>query len=136
MATMAFPGEVSMIPSFLLLKRFPLLPLGAAVAAMIVAWLLASRFPLDPRRRLPSGFRGLVALLAACAAGGLSAWALGPGRATTSLLNTFAALVLPGAANGYFIFLLKGFFDSLPASSSRRRSSTGRGSGRSSGTWR
>ena len=56
----------------------------------------------------------LVALLAACAAGGLSAWALGPARATTSLLNTFAALVLPGAANGYFIFLLKGFFDSLP----------------------
>ena len=36
------------------------------------------------------------------------------GGATTSLLNTFAALVLPGAANGYFIFLLKGFFDSLP----------------------
>jgi len=30
------------------------------------------------------------------------------------LLNTFAALVLPGMANGYFIFLLKGFFDSLP----------------------
>jgi multiple sugar transport system permease protein len=31
------------------------------------------------------------------------------------LLNTFAALVLPGAANGMTIFLLKGFFDSLPA---------------------
>jgi len=30
------------------------------------------------------------------------------------LLNTFAALVLPGAANGYMIFILKGFFDSLP----------------------
>lgn len=30
------------------------------------------------------------------------------------LLNTFAALVLPGAANGMSIFLLKGFFDSLP----------------------
>ena len=30
------------------------------------------------------------------------------------LLNTFAALVLPGLANGYAIFLLKGFFDSLP----------------------
>lgn len=29
-------------------------------------------------------------------------------------LNTFAALVLPGAANGMTIFLLKGFFDSLP----------------------
>ena len=30
------------------------------------------------------------------------------------LLNTFFALVLPGAANGFSIFLLKGFFDSLP----------------------
>ncbi|NLF16463.1 MAG: ABC transporter permease subunit [Lentisphaerae bacterium] len=29
------------------------------------------------------------------------------------LLNTFAALLLPGLANGYSIFLLKGFFDSL-----------------------
>ena len=31
-----------------------------------------------------------------------------------NLLNTFWALVLPGLANGYSIFLLKGFFDSLP----------------------
>ncbi|NCO35922.1 MAG: hypothetical protein AUJ92_07875 [Armatimonadetes bacterium CG2_30_59_28] len=31
-----------------------------------------------------------------------------------NLLNTFAALVLPAAANGMTIFLLKGFFDSLP----------------------
>ncbi|OPZ22586.1 MAG: Methionine--tRNA ligase [candidate division BRC1 bacterium ADurb.BinA364] len=31
-----------------------------------------------------------------------------------NLLNTFAALVLPGLANGFAIFLLKGFFDSLP----------------------
>ncbi|MBI9030987.1 beta-galactosidase [bacterium] len=31
-----------------------------------------------------------------------------------SMLNTFWALVLPAAADGYFIFLLKGFFDSLP----------------------
>jgi multiple sugar transport system permease protein len=30
------------------------------------------------------------------------------------LLNTFAALVLPTAASGYSIYLLKGFFDSLP----------------------
>jgi ABC-type glycerol-3-phosphate transport system permease component len=30
------------------------------------------------------------------------------------LLNTFWALVLPGLASGYGIFLLKGFFDSLP----------------------
>jgi len=53
LATMAFPGEVSMIPNFLLLKQL-------------------------------------------------------------GLLNTFWALILPGAASGYSIFLLKGFFDSLP----------------------
>lgn len=31
------------------------------------------------------------------------------------LLNTFVALVLPLMTNGYLIFLLKGFFDSLPS---------------------
>ena len=31
-----------------------------------------------------------------------------------NLLNTYLALILPGLANGYSIFLLKGFFDSLP----------------------
>jgi multiple sugar transport system permease protein len=31
-----------------------------------------------------------------------------------NLLNTFWALLLPGMAHGYSIFLLKGFFDSLP----------------------
>lgn len=30
------------------------------------------------------------------------------------LLNTFAALVLPGMASGFSIFILKGFFDTLP----------------------
>lgn len=30
------------------------------------------------------------------------------------LLNTFAALILPGMANGYSIFLLKSFFDNIP----------------------
>ena len=53
LATMAFPAEVAMIPSFLMLKDL-------------------------------------------------------------GLLNTFAALILPSAASGYMIFLLKGFFDSLP----------------------
>jgi multiple sugar transport system permease protein len=53
LATMAFPAEVAMIPSFLLLRD-------------------------------------------------------------AGLLNTFWALVLPTAASGYMIFLLKGFFDSLP----------------------
>ena len=31
-----------------------------------------------------------------------------------NMLNSFWALILPGLANGYSIFLLKGFFDSLP----------------------
>lgn len=31
-----------------------------------------------------------------------------------NMLNTFRALLLPGMAHGYSIFLLKGFFDSLP----------------------
>lgn len=31
-----------------------------------------------------------------------------------NLLNTYWALILPGIANGYWIFLLKGFFDSQP----------------------
>jgi len=31
-----------------------------------------------------------------------------------NLLNTFWALILPGLANGYLIFILKGFFDSQP----------------------
>jgi multiple sugar transport system permease protein len=30
------------------------------------------------------------------------------------LLNTFGALILPGLVNGFSIFILKGFFDSLP----------------------
>ena len=30
------------------------------------------------------------------------------------LMNTYAALILPGMASGFSIFLLKGFFDSLP----------------------
>ena len=33
---------------------------------------------------------------------------------TFGLLNTFGALVIPTLANGFSIFLLKGFFDSLP----------------------
>ena len=53
LATMSFPGEISLIQNFLLLKQF-------------------------------------------------------------GLLNTYAALILPSAASGYSIFLMKGFFDSLP----------------------
>ncbi len=30
------------------------------------------------------------------------------------MLNTYAALIIPSMASGYYIFLMKGFFDSLP----------------------
>jgi ABC-type glycerol-3-phosphate transport system permease component len=53
LGTMAFPGAVTMIPNFLMLKNF-------------------------------------------------------------HLLNSFWALILPGMANGFSIFILKGFFDSIP----------------------
>jgi multiple sugar transport system permease protein len=31
-----------------------------------------------------------------------------------NLLNTYLALILPNLVNGFYVFLLKGFFDSLP----------------------
>ena len=109
MATMAFPGEVTMIPAFLLLKRFPLWSLiGGAAAFGLSLWIFSKLL-----RNLPELVRVVLALGVGIAAG---AWALPAvtGKPHISLLNTFAALVLPGMANGYSIFLLKGFFDSLP----------------------
>lgn len=109
MATMAFPNEVTMIPAFLLLKRFPLWSLLAGVATFLVfVWLLGRLL-----KRTPELLRLTLALGAAIVVG---AW-LVPSMVAAphvSLLNTFAALVLPHMANGYMIFLLKGFFDSLP----------------------
>jgi len=109
MATMAFPGEVTMIPAFLLLKRFPLWPLlGAGASFVLTVWLLSKLLS-----RLPEVLRFTLAL---CAATVVGVWLVPTvtGKPFVSLLNTFAALVLPGMANGFFIFLLKGFFDSLP----------------------
>jgi len=109
MATMAFPGEVTMIPAFLLLKRFPLWPLmGGAAAFGAALWLLSKTL-----RNVPELLRMMIAIAVGILVG---VWAVpaAVGRPHISLLNTFAALVLPGMANGYMIFLLKGFFDSLP----------------------
>lgn len=111
MATMAFPAEVSMIPSFILMKSFPLWPIAIGTAALILTHVALVRLaPHIPRRR-----RLVLSFATGLLAGGILAplW-LGPDHSTTSLLNTFAALILPGAASGYSIFLLKGFFDSLP----------------------
>lgn len=114
MATMAFPGEVTMIPAFLMLKKFPFwnLAVGFSVCAGIL--YLGIKY----RPKMSETVLGLTAMTAAI----LSGWWLAPlvaglfGRDVThiSLLNTFAALVLPSMANGYGLFLLKGFFDSLP----------------------
>jgi multiple sugar transport system permease protein len=108
-ATMAFPGEVTMIPAFLLLKKFPLWPLlGGAAAFGVSLWVLARW-----ASRAPELLRMTLALAVGIVAG---VWAVPviTGKPFVSLLNTFAALVLPGLANGYMIFLLKGYFDSLP----------------------
>ncbi|MCX7014142.1 MAG: carbohydrate ABC transporter permease [Candidatus Sumerlaeota bacterium] len=110
MGTMAFPGEVTMIPAFLLMKRFPLWPLlGAGAAFGAILWSLANW-----ARRWPEALRMTLALGGAIAVGAWAVPALSEGHSTVSLLNTFAALVLPSMANGFSIFLLKGFFDSLP----------------------
>ncbi|MCL2645461.1 MAG: carbohydrate ABC transporter permease [Phycisphaerales bacterium] len=109
MATMAFPGEVTMIPRFLLLKSFPLWSLLTGTAAFALILTVLTRF-LPRSHEL---FRIFIALALGVTVG---AWLI-PSYIITenvSLLNTFAALILPGMANGFSIFLLKGFFDSLP----------------------
>jgi len=110
MATMAFPGEVTMIPAFILLKRFPFLPLVVGAVTAILVFLIFERFV--PKRK------DIYLMLGALGAGALvGAGAfplLFPAMVHQTLLNTFAALILPGMASGYSIFLLKGFFDSLP----------------------
>ena len=110
MATMAFPHEVTMIPSFLLLKRFPLYPLMVTVAVTLVAFKILEK--LMPSAK--EGYKALSALFLGLLAGAVFMPRFFPELTTVSLLNSFAALILPGMANGYSIFLLKGFFDSMP----------------------
>lgn len=111
MCTMAFPPEVTMIPSFLLLKHFPAIGLGVAlVAGLLSAWIIHKLAP-----SINGAFKGIAAGLVGLLAGFFMLPLLfGDDSTNISLLNTFWALVLPGAANGFGIFLLKGFFDSLP----------------------
>lgn len=68
------------------------------------------------RYRLPGTYRILLVLLATTAfppmVGLIPQFLM---LRHLGLLNTFIALVLPIAINGYWVFLLKGFFDSLPS---------------------
>lgn len=86
-----------------------LLAILTAVTVNPLAGYALSRFRMRHTQKILVFFLGTTAFPAAVAAipGFLLLRDLG-------LLNTFAALVLPGAANGMAIFLLKGFFDSLP----------------------
>ena len=109
MATMAFPGEVTMIPGFLLKRSFPLWALTGGTVAFLLAWIVIGRI----KRGMQDTLRALLSLGIALIVGLWLVPAIA-GDVHVSLLNTFAVLVLPGMANGFSIFLLKGFFDSLP----------------------
>jgi ABC-type glycerol-3-phosphate transport system permease component len=113
LATMAFPGEVLMIPGFLLIKSFPWVQILAITVCALAFYLLVRRLG----KRLPFVLSATIGIAVTLL---LVGWVL-PAIArhfdvslSVSLMNTFWALVLPGLANGYGIFLLKGFFDSLP----------------------
>ncbi len=113
LATMAFPTEVLMIPGFLMLKSFPLLQI-AIVGLCALAFALIQ---MKLKNRVPLAAGGTAALIITVFLAGWAAPHLAGAfniNLSLSLLNTFWALVLPGLANGYGIFLLKGFFDSLP----------------------
>jgi multiple sugar transport system permease protein len=82
--------------------------LGALIVNPMCAYALS-------RYNLPYGYHALVFILATMAFP--AEVVLIPNfllLKELNLLNTFAALILPSLASGFSIFLLKGFFDSLP----------------------
>jgi multiple sugar transport system permease protein len=82
--------------------------LGALIVNPLCAYALS-------RYNLPYGYQILVFLLATMAFP--AEVAMIPNfllLKQLGMLNSFWALLLPGLASGYSIFLLKGFFDSLP----------------------
>ena len=113
LATMAFPAEVTMIPNFLLLKSFPLLRVVCCIVGGLVGGVVAGT--MTPSKRVVYPFIG-------AAAGALLGLTFVPEAigylfnvdGHVSLLNTYWALVLPSVVSGYAVFILKGFFDSLP----------------------
>jgi multiple sugar transport system permease protein len=84
----------------------------AVVSALLVNPLAA--YALS-RYKMPSAYKILLFLMATMAfppmVTGIQNFLM---LKRLNLLNTFGALILPGLANGYSIFLLKGFFDSQP----------------------
>ncbi|MBN2301044.1 MAG: ABC transporter permease subunit [Lentisphaerae bacterium] len=115
LATMAFPGEVIMIPNFLTIKSFPLgiILTGVGVLALYFTVNLMLKI-----KRIPLFWNVLLGTVVTITAMRylppiIAEW-MGRPDLNVSLMNTFFALVLPGMAQGYSIFLLKGFFDSLP----------------------
>ena len=90
---------------------------------VLVVGLLAVTLVVNPlaayalsRFRLPATYKILLFLLATMAFP--AEVTMIPGfllLKSAHLLNTYWALILPAMASGYSIFLLKGFFDSLPA---------------------
>ena len=105
LATMAFPPEVGMIPSFLMLRSFPLAKLVVGVAMGV---LIFGVYALIARGRVPLWIGAALGL----AFGVAAAQTVSGGE--VPLLNSYSALILPGIANGFSIFLFKGFFDTLP----------------------
>lgn len=82
--------------------------LGALTINPIAAYSL-SRFPMKSTQKILIFFLATMAFPAEVAM--IPNFLL---LRDLGLLNTYAALIFPGIANGFAIFLLKGFFDSLP----------------------
>jgi len=113
LATMAFPAEVTMIPNFLLLKSFPLLRIVCCIGGFAVGGILAMMFFSSKRMVYPFLGAVLGGILGATVVTDAFQYVTNM-KGYVSLLNTYWALILPGVASGYSVFILKGFFDSLP----------------------
>jgi ABC-type glycerol-3-phosphate transport system permease component len=112
LATMAFPAEVLMIPGFLQIKQFPVAAIIGAFLTM-VGLVFLSKYVRGLNAVIKVTLAGVLTVLVAGYLSPLLASSLGMAP-DVSLMNTFWALSLPGLASGFGIFLLKGFFDSLP----------------------
>ena len=116
LSTMAFPAEVLMIPNFLSIKSFPVVQILVIGASLTFFFLLVHNLQ-QAKIRIPIWLSATVGLVVT----GFLAGYLVPTIAkrydvqiSVTLMNSFWALILPGLANGYGIFLLKGFFDTVP----------------------